>query len=128
MIAPSPQVPNSGPREPDGRHGKAKPELVQALLKGSITYVTDPAGDATLRSVKTQATNPTDLKAAEADLTDVCSGPVSVVQTSQGFAPDTIFSVEVSCQVRGLAMLGLDIPTTLKSSFSSPLDPFRRTA
>ena len=67
-------------------------------------------------------------KAAEADLTDVCSGPVSVVQTSQGFAPDTIFSVEVSCQVRGLAMLGLDIPTTLKSSFSSPLDPFRRTA
>lgn len=67
-------------------------------------------------------------KAAEADLTDVCSGPVSVVQTSQGFAPDTIFSVEVSCQVRGLAMLGLDIPTTLRSSFSSPLDPFRRTA
>jgi Flp pilus assembly protein TadG len=67
-------------------------------------------------------------KAAEADLSDVCSGPVSVVQTSQGFAPDTIFTVEVSCQVRGLAMLGLDVPTTLSSSFSSPLDPFRRTA
>ncbi|MBO4259771.1 TadE/TadG family type IV pilus assembly protein [Streptomyces griseorubiginosus] len=67
-------------------------------------------------------------KAAEADLSDVCSGPVSVVQTSQGFAPDTIFTVEVSCQVRGLAMLGLDVPTTLTSSFSSPLDPFRRTA
>ncbi|MET9912744.1 TadE/TadG family type IV pilus assembly protein [Streptomyces sp. NPDC006476] len=67
-------------------------------------------------------------KAAEADLSDVCSGPVSVVQTSQGFEPDTIFTVEVSCQVRGLAMLGLDVPTTLTSSFSSPLDPFRRTA
>jgi hypothetical protein len=66
-------------------------------------------------------------KAAQADLSDVCSGPVSVVQTSAGFEPDTIFSVEVSCQVRGLAMLGLDIPTTLKASFSSPLDPFRRT-
>ena len=66
-------------------------------------------------------------KAADADLSDVCSGPVSVVQTSAGFAPDTIFSVEVSCQVRGLAMLGLDVPTTLKASFSSPLDPFRRT-
>ncbi|MFG2790535.1 TadE/TadG family type IV pilus assembly protein [Streptomyces sp. NPDC048419] len=66
-------------------------------------------------------------KAAQADLSDVCSGPVSVVQTSAGFAPDTIFSVEVSCQVRGLAMLGLDVPTTLKASFSSPLDPFRRT-
>ncbi|MGW4911324.1 TadE/TadG family type IV pilus assembly protein [Streptomyces sp. NPDC004270] len=67
-------------------------------------------------------------KAAEADLSDVCSGPVSVVQTSAGFAPDTIFTVEVSCEVRGLAMLGLDIPTTLSASFSSPLDPLRRSA
>ncbi|MGW2646773.1 TadE/TadG family type IV pilus assembly protein [Streptomyces sp. NPDC001393] len=67
-------------------------------------------------------------KAAEADLSDVCSGPVSVVQTSQGFAPDTIFTVQVSCQVRGLAMLGLNIPTQLSASFSSPLDPFRRSA
>ncbi|MFJ8791089.1 TadE/TadG family type IV pilus assembly protein [Streptomyces sp. NPDC102462] len=67
-------------------------------------------------------------RAAEADLADVCSGPVSVVQTSQGFAPDTLFTVEVSCQVRGLAMLGLDVPTRLSASFSSPLDPFRRTA
>ncbi|MDQ0750487.1 Flp pilus assembly protein TadG [Streptomyces africanus] len=67
-------------------------------------------------------------KAAEANLGDVCSGPVSVVQTSQGFEPDTIFTVEVSCQVRGLAMLGLDVPTTLSASFSSPLDPFRRSA
>ncbi|MFI9603127.1 TadE/TadG family type IV pilus assembly protein [Streptomyces sp. NPDC004069] len=67
-------------------------------------------------------------KAAEADLTDVCSGPVSVVQTSAGFAPDTLFTVEVSCQVRGLASLGLNIPTRLSASFSSPLDPFRRSA
>ncbi|MFF4837889.1 TadE/TadG family type IV pilus assembly protein [Streptomyces sp. NPDC001315] len=67
-------------------------------------------------------------KAAEADLADVCSGPVSVTQTSAGFEPDTIFTVEVSCEVRGLAMLGLDVPTTLSASFSSPLDPFRRTA
>ncbi|MFF4506618.1 TadE/TadG family type IV pilus assembly protein [Streptomyces sp. NPDC001401] len=67
-------------------------------------------------------------KAAEADLADVCSGPVSVVQTSQGFKPDTIFTVEVTCRIRGLAMLGLNVPTTLSASFSSPLDPFRRTA
>lgn len=66
-------------------------------------------------------------KAAEADLGDVCSGPVSVVQTSQGFDAATFFTVEVSCEVRGLAMLGLDVPTTLTASFSSPLDPFRRT-
>ncbi|MDG9708080.1 MULTISPECIES: TadE/TadG family type IV pilus assembly protein [Streptomyces] len=67
-------------------------------------------------------------KAAEANLADVCSGPVSVVQTSEGFEPDTIFTVEVSCQVRGLATIGLDVPTTLSASFSSPLDPFRRSA
>ncbi|MFI0967430.1 TadE/TadG family type IV pilus assembly protein [Streptomyces sp. NPDC021080] len=67
-------------------------------------------------------------KAAEADLGDVCSGPVDVRQTSAGFEPDTLFTVEVSCEVRGLAMIGLDVPTTLESSFSSPLDPFRRTA
>ena len=67
-------------------------------------------------------------KAAEADLVDVCSGPVSVTQTSPGFDPDTIFTVEVSCEVRGLKVLGLDIPTTLTASFSSPLDPFRRSA
>ncbi|MFF2844799.1 TadE/TadG family type IV pilus assembly protein [Streptomyces sp. NPDC058001] len=67
-------------------------------------------------------------KAAEADLADVCSGPVKVSQTSAGFEPDTLFTVEVSCEVRGLAMLGLDIPTTLSASFSSPLDPYRRSA
>lgn len=67
-------------------------------------------------------------KAAEANLDDVCSGPVTVTQTSEGFVPDTIFTVEVSCEIRGLAMIGVDIPTTLTASFSSPLDPFRRTA
>ncbi|MEU9521502.1 TadE family protein [Streptomyces sp. NPDC048224] len=67
-------------------------------------------------------------KAAESNLTDVCSGPVSVVQKSPGFEPDTLFTVEVSCEVRGLASIGLDIPTTLSATFSSPLDPYRRTA
>ncbi|MFH8973056.1 TadE/TadG family type IV pilus assembly protein [Streptomyces sp. NPDC017890] len=67
-------------------------------------------------------------KAAQANLEDVCSGPVTVVQKSAGFEPDTLFTVEVSCEVRGLASLGLNIPTTLTASFSSPLDPYRRTA
>ncbi|MFJ8810739.1 TadE/TadG family type IV pilus assembly protein [Streptomyces sp. NPDC102490] len=67
-------------------------------------------------------------RAAEANLSDVCSGPVSVVQKSPGFEPDTLFTVEVSCEVRGLASIGLDIPTTLSATFSSPLDPYRRTA
>ncbi|MFE0807773.1 TadE/TadG family type IV pilus assembly protein [Streptomyces sp. NPDC058794] len=67
-------------------------------------------------------------RAAEANLGGVCSGPVSVVQKSAGFEPDTLFTVEVSCEVRGLAMIGLDIPTRLSATFSSPLDPYRRTA
>ncbi|MBC2907199.1 TadE/TadG family type IV pilus assembly protein [Streptomyces cupreus] len=69
-------------------------------------------------------------KAAEANLADVCSGPVTVTQTSAGFDPevDPLFSVQVSCKVRGLAMLGLDIDPTMDATFSSPLDPFRRSA
>ncbi|WP_129307496.1 TadE/TadG family type IV pilus assembly protein [Streptomyces sp. L2] len=69
-------------------------------------------------------------RVAADDLANVCSGPVSVVQTSTGFNPkiDPFFTVEVSCQVRGLAMLGLDIPTHLSASFSSSLDPYRRSA
>jgi hypothetical protein len=38
--------------------------VVDALLGGSITYVTDAAGDATLKSVQAEAANPTDLKAS----------------------------------------------------------------
>ncbi|MEU9183976.1 TadE/TadG family type IV pilus assembly protein [Streptomyces sp. NPDC048484] len=67
-------------------------------------------------------------KAADANLADVCSGPVSVNKTSAGFEDADLFTVEVSCEVRGLAMLGLDVPTRLEASFTSPLDPFKRKA
>jgi hypothetical protein len=55
---------------------------------------------------------------------------VTVTQTSAGFDPevDPLFSVQVSCEVKGLAMLGLDIDPTMDATFSSPLDPFRRSA
>lgn len=68
--------------------------------------------------------------AAEADLADVCSGPVDVNKTSQGFEAeiDPFFTVEVSCEVRGLDMIGVDVPTTLTATFSSSLDPLRRSA
>lgn len=66
-------------------------------------------------------------EAARADLDDTCvPGTLSVTQTSDGFAPDTLFTVQVSCTIRGLASLGLDIKKTITSSSSSPLDPFRR--
>ncbi|MBT2390825.1 pilus assembly protein [Streptomyces sp. ISL-1] len=67
-------------------------------------------------------------KAAEADLADVCAGPVTVAKTSNGFEAGGLFTVEVSCEIRGLGMLGLDIPTTLTGRSTSPLDPFRRAA
>lgn len=67
------------------------------------------------------------IAAAQADLGDTCvDGTLKVRQTSAGFAPDTLFSVEVSCTIRGLGSLGLDIRKTLTASASSPLDPYRR--
>lgn len=39
-------------------------------------------------------------KAAAADLTDVCSGDVTVTKTSAGFQDADFFTVEVSCEVR----------------------------
>jgi Flp pilus assembly protein TadG len=64
-------------------------------------------------------------RAAAADLTDVCSGPVTV--TAKGWEKGGLFTVDVSCEIRGLAMLGLDIPTTVQGHSTSPIDPFRRT-
>ncbi|MGH4032475.1 TadE/TadG family type IV pilus assembly protein [Actinomycetota bacterium Odt1-20B] len=66
-------------------------------------------------------------KAAAADLEDVCIGPVTVNRTSGDYADAEFFSVKVSCEVRGLGMLGLDIDTTLDAEFSSPIDPLRRS-
>jgi hypothetical protein len=51
-----------------------------------------------------------------------------VTRTSAGFKDADLFTVEVSCEVRGLAMLGLDVPTRLAGTFTSPLDPFKRKA
>ncbi|MER5973392.1 TadE/TadG family type IV pilus assembly protein [Streptomyces sp. NPDC002055] len=67
-------------------------------------------------------------KAAESDLADVCAGGVTVRKTSAGFKAGGFFTVEVSCQVRGLDMLGLDIPTKLTGTSTSPLDRYRRAA
>ncbi|MCX5204942.1 pilus assembly protein [Streptomyces sp. NBC_00237] len=65
-------------------------------------------------------------RAAEADLADVCAGPVTVRQTSGAYAEAEFFSVEVSCRIRGLALLGLDIPAELSGRSTSPIDPYRR--
>jgi Flp pilus assembly protein TadG len=66
--------------------------------------------------------------AAAADLSSTCSGPVTVRKVSAGFQPGGLFTVEVSCEVRGLAMLGLNIGTQMTGRSSAPLDPYRRAA
>ncbi|MEV7525037.1 TadE/TadG family type IV pilus assembly protein [Streptomyces sp. NPDC091371] len=67
-------------------------------------------------------------RAAQADLDEVCSGAVEVEKKSAGFEPGEFFTVEVSCEIRGLAMLGLDIETRISGKATSPLDPYRRAA
>ncbi len=46
------------------KQGDTPPALVQALLKGSVTYTADPAGDATFKAARAGSADPTDLKAA----------------------------------------------------------------
>lgn len=64
--------------------------------------------------------------AADADLAGTCSGPVAVRKMSAGFQPGGLFTVEVTCQVRGLAMLGLNVAKDLTGRSTAPLDPYRR--
>ncbi|MEK8171305.1 TadE/TadG family type IV pilus assembly protein [Streptomyces sp. M19] len=67
-------------------------------------------------------------KAAEADLDGVCVGSPRVTMTGSNFAPGGFFSVEISCEVRGLGMLGLDIGKTVRGKATSPIDPYKRAA
>ncbi|WP_069463772.1 TadE/TadG family type IV pilus assembly protein [Actinacidiphila rubida] len=63
---------------------------------------------------------------AEADLNDTCvSGTLTIHQDSD-FKPGELFTITLSCQIRGLSSLGLDIRKTLTSQASAPLDPYRR--
>jgi Flp pilus assembly protein TadG len=66
-------------------------------------------------------------QAAAADLHGTCvGGTLAVTQTSQGFAPDSLYTVQVTCTIRGLNSLGMDVRKTITSSATSPLDPYRR--
>ncbi len=63
---------------------------------------------------------------AVTDLVEVCATKPVVHKTSAGFESGGLFSVEVTCHVRGLAMLGLNIGTDVTARSSSPIDPYRR--
>lgn len=68
-------------------------------------------------------------KAAEADLNGICVNGTVTLANGEGndFSAGGLFSVTVTCQVRGLAMLGLDIRTDMTGQSASPIDPYRRT-
>ncbi len=62
-------------------------------------------------------------------LTDVCvGGTIDVTATGEtSHAPGSLFSVEVSCEVRGLDLMGVGLETTMTGESSSPIDPYRRS-
>jgi Flp pilus assembly protein TadG len=65
---------------------------------------------------------------ARADLKNICKGTPDVRAVGDtSFQPDTLFSIQVTCKVRGLDILGLPITKTVTSTATSPLDPFRRS-
>lgn len=64
--------------------------------------------------------------AAKDDLKGICVGDITISHDGTDWAPAGVYTVQLSCQVRGLATVGLSIPTTLSSKFASPLDPYRR--
>ncbi|MCM2419967.1 TadE/TadG family type IV pilus assembly protein [Streptomyces sp. RKAG293] len=66
--------------------------------------------------------------AAEADLADTCLDHPTVTKTSAGFEAGGLFSVDVTCTVRGFGVLGLNIENTITATSASPLDPYRRAA
>ncbi|WUH93068.1 pilus assembly protein [Streptomyces sp. NBC_00433] len=67
------------------------------------------------------------LQAATDDLQGICDGAVHMTTEGTNWTPDGgRYAVQLSCTVRGLAVVGLDIPTTMTSQFAAPLDPYRR--
>lgn len=66
-------------------------------------------------------------QAARGSLKGTCAGGITVRQAGGNYESGGLFTVEVSCQVRGLGMLGLDIKKTITGKSTSPIDPYRRT-
>ena len=67
------------------------------------------------------------LEAATNDLQGICEGAVHMTTDGTNWtAQGGHYAVQLSCTVRGLAVVGLSIPTTMSSQFAAPLDPYRR--
>ncbi|GEB51459.1 hypothetical protein SCA03_40100 [Streptomyces cacaoi] len=66
-------------------------------------------------------------QAATATLKGTCAGGVTVRDAGSDYRSGGLFTVEVSCEVRGLGLVGLNITKELTGRSSSPIDPYRRT-
>ncbi|MFG1809016.1 TadE/TadG family type IV pilus assembly protein [Streptomyces sp. NPDC049040] len=65
--------------------------------------------------------------AATSDLEGICDGAVRMTTAGTVWSADGgRYAVQLSCKVRGLTVVGLNIPTTMTSQFASPLDYYRR--
>jgi TadE-like protein len=66
---------------------------------------------------------------AEEQLTDVCvDGTVDVDRTGgAGHRPGDLFTIRVTCEVRGIDLMGIGLDTNSVGESSSPIDPFRRS-
>jgi Flp pilus assembly protein TadG len=64
--------------------------------------------------------------AAEADTAHICTGTPRVRAVGGGFTPGGLYTVRVTCSVRGLSSLGLPISRTMTAQATSPIDPYRR--
>jgi Flp pilus assembly protein TadG len=66
-------------------------------------------------------------RVALSQLDDICvSGSVRTTPESRVFAPGGLYVVTVTCRVRGLDTLGLNLSSTLTGRSSSPIDTYRR--
>ncbi|WP_052390976.1 TadE/TadG family type IV pilus assembly protein [Streptomyces sp. NRRL B-24484] len=67
-------------------------------------------------------------RAARASAASVCSNGNVQVSPSGDWRAGGIFTVTVSCDVRGLAWLGINSNRRVTSTSTAPLDTFRRTS
>lgn len=77
----------------------------------------------------TEAADHAARRVATSQLGDICvGGTVHVRRTSSyGHERGTLYTVAVSCEVRGLQMLGVPVAATLRGTSSSPIDRYRRS-
>jgi hypothetical protein len=107
------------------KDGDMPAAVAQALLKGSVTYVADAAGEATLGSVRSGLVNPTDVKAAftKSNLAFVVRDDKDVVAELRVVAGDLYAHVNLA-EISRLAKAGGvdDFDTQLDESVGS-MDP-----